>query len=749
MKKTMEFSENKAAGADSREHEFLFGTSFVPYAKAADMPMSEWEKDIISMKKLGFKVFRPFTAWDRIEVEEGEYDFSKLDYDFELAEKHGLGIFLNAGGLFNNSCGAYPPRWLLRNYNCQHIVSDPQAVTVPFGPRRYLCMDDPIYVEKSESFLKKVIERYSSCDALLAWVIWNEPYISKNGCFCSCTTERFIQWLKEKYHGDLDELNKIWGSEFPVNYISWDEVQPPLGAGFLFGGYVPKLDWMRFNEDNLCGHIRRIHEMVKRLDPRKRPTTGNMVWTAPSDGYSGHSCIDIWKMGQSMDVLGYSHYTLFNEPAYLKASRLDKVRCASRDPDKKFFVLETEGGPLGWCGNEDVPGGIIHSWDGPRRESTYYQAVLHGTKAILPFKFRGRVSDNQTDEYNIMAWDGEITERALLNAGVSNSLQKIAPSVNRTKYTAEVAVYSSGESMKFTSVAVIKEAWKDAIEGAYKIFWDANIPVDYVGERELLNDGLHKYKMLLIPFGINISRDGAKAIAAYVSQGGYVIADFYFGGKDEDGNMNLRAPGFGLDKVFGGYFNDVLQLHPEKDECVVMGGGFPKFKAYHAIHSMHSYDGATVLGSFGSGAPAVIENRYGKGRTLLFGTMLFSSYKHGIDNRVGDMILRAAESVGIRSEFGVSGSKGEADSLKNVEIGTMDKGSVYFLINHNEKPVSFELAFKNDVGTAEFQELRSGKRIRMESGRLPLAMEPFETFILTASSPRLKNSNKPSNDSRE
>ena len=98
----------------SDKNELYFGVAYCPYAKSGDIPSEYFERDIITMKKLGMNIIRPFVAWDRIEREEGVYDFSKLDLIFDLAAKHDMKILLNLGGTLTSWAAMYPPRYIVR-----------------------------------------------------------------------------------------------------------------------------------------------------------------------------------------------------------------------------------------------------------------------------------------------------------------------------------------------------------------------------------------------------------------------------------------------------------------------------------------------------------------------------------------------------------------------------------------------------------------------------------------------------------
>ena len=99
---------------DSR---FLYGASVAPYAKSSDWPAEEYEQDMKELEKLNFNVIRIFVPQDRIEYAEHRYDFSRQDAVMDLAARHGIGVLLTVGGVFDNLQGIYPPQWLAPGYS--------------------------------------------------------------------------------------------------------------------------------------------------------------------------------------------------------------------------------------------------------------------------------------------------------------------------------------------------------------------------------------------------------------------------------------------------------------------------------------------------------------------------------------------------------------------------------------------------------------------------------------------------------
>ena len=65
-------------------------------------------------------------------------------------------------------------------------------------------------------------------------------------CYCPLCQDAFRSWLRDKYKGDLDELNRQWWTGFwSHTYTSWEQIQPPSPLGEM-STHGLNLDWKRF-----------------------------------------------------------------------------------------------------------------------------------------------------------------------------------------------------------------------------------------------------------------------------------------------------------------------------------------------------------------------------------------------------------------------------------------------------------------------------------------------------------------------
>ncbi len=708
---------------NSVSNKLRFGVSYCPYAKSGDVDMSVWDRDFKTMKELHFNAVRCFVAWDRIEIEEGQFDFSKVDRIFELAEKYEMDVLLNVGGVFATFGGIYPPRWLIRDYHCQEVVKDPQHPETSFGPHKLLCTDDDLYQSKAEAFTVRMVKRYANQKSLFGWNVWNEAYLQPQ-CYCPRTLAKFRNWLKAKYNDNLDALNTIWGTEFPVCYRKWEEIEPGLGTGFLASGFVARLDWLHFNQDRVASWVDRVNDLVHEHDRLKRPTSSNIVTTAVYGDVSWHGIPDLWSQARHLDITGFSFYSDIEREGRVSAlnSGLSSVRGSSNDPAKGFWVLETEAGQV--YNPTACPPEVA---DGLRRESTHWLSVLHGAKAILLWKFGGRATDTQTDTFNLTAWDGSITERAKLNAKVAETfLSNEKLFLNRT-YQSKVAVLHSSDNALYTHVANLFREWQLARYGASRVFRDLHIPTDCVSDVQVREEGiLSKYKVLVVPCALSLDKLLADAIADFIRKGGVVIADQRFGIFNENAVNQLQAPGQGLRKLFGAYINDFLLGAESTDVSLSDGGSLTVNGNYRSI--LHVQDkNCQILGAWPDKSTAIISRQVEKGQVLWFGYQPFRDYELKPSVDFSTFLGKALQKHGITSDYEITGLSPKDE----VEIGALsdDNGTkTHFLINLSPRDLVFMLRVKSAQGA--LRDILSENSYDFSAGACEILLPAWQTRIL-------------------
>ena len=701
--------------------ELYFGAAYCPYAKSGDVPTEYFERDIITMKKLGMNIIRPFVAWDRIEREEGVYDFGKLDLLFDLAYRHGMKILLNLGGTLTSWAAMYPPRYIVRKKGVQELKLAPYDPP-QFGPVRKLCMDDPYFLERAKLFLDLCAERYCRHPALAAWSLWNEPFYHGDGCFCPLTLAKFRDFLREKYGGDIAKLNEKWGTEFPVDYLSFDEAEPGVYVSFSGGGYGPCVDFLKFNRSRVAGWLEVVREAIERHNPRHLAIGVNVAVTAAYRTAGQHNYPSMLDQNFCADVPGFSAYTFFammEEAPYLTAAANAWCRSGGKDPAAGFWAVEGEAGQISYL--PDRHDRVERGW----RTAANYQLMANGAKMLMFWKFGGRATDTQTDQYNLTGFDGSVTERAEELSQSGKAFLAMRDILAGSCVHARAAILLAPDTELARICDKSYPEYVDACHGAFRILNELHIECDIVDER-MFRLKKERYKVLIAPETIFLNEKFAHEIADFVAAGGTLIADHRFAQKREDSLQFQTVPGHGLQKAFGCFVNDFT--FARSDEVFAVEG-FDPVPLKDLFHAHLNLTGASSLADYSRGGTALAVNAFGKGKVCCWGFPVFQIFRKAKTTEklaaIRELFRRFCAEAGVVPDIGIAG-----DDFFQMQTGVLCQNDdpagdkVCFLINFSDRELVCRVRLP---AFASCREVPSGKEI--DARELDLAFGPYETKI--------------------
>ncbi len=696
------------------------GATYAPLAKATEVDVSEWDADLERFAKLGLNTFRLFIAWDRIEIKRGVKDFSKVDLAFELAAKHRLQVIANVGGTFTNLQAIYPPRWLLSELDCQRVVEDFGAEANAVPPRIKLCYDDPKFQREAMSFIKEAVARYKDRPELIAWSGWNEP--RKPNCFCRHTLALYREWLKRKY-GALEKLNAAWSSEFPLEFGSWDEINPQLKTGFEHGGYAPWMDWDEFRAWNRAEKFRLVTKTIKEVD-EEHPVLSHLCGPHDSDTFD---CEDIG---------GTSIYTYFHngrERGELSDAKLNAVlrwnsawmasgyRKDRYEPES-FWVLETEAGPVSWVHNL-----MPKTYSARKMNARDMIFVGSGARCVLRWLYRSRISDSQAGEFNLVGWDGSTTERAEEFGRLAKFLDANANLfLNSAPAKEEVAILTEQDGM---------ERLFQAEEMAQKYIWlrdvwhailaDAGFQAKPITSKQIYGGRLDGVKALVVPMRPYVDAKLAAALEDFAAKGGLVVAESPFATKDMRGVHWERTPGSGLDEVFKVQVYDLEKLF--EDKC----GGIPAFD-FKAI--MRLKKGAKVEAKFEDGAPAIVSSVHGKGGALLFASIVSARYEWANGAPLRKTLRKSFERVGAKPWHKLECAKKDGEATKSVLYrGLPDGASLLTVVNFGEDFDKLKITLERFGARPEIEALGASDadmKLKISGNTVGMDAKPFAWAVL-------------------
>ena len=392
----------------------------------------------------------------------------------------------------------------------------------------------------------------------------------------------FRRWLQARY-GTVERLNEAWGER----YESFDAVTPPHGVPPVRNP-AAWLDWRRANVAFIGEFLQWEAQLARRQWPAM-PLMTNMA--GPLDWWFAWRCADNFECAVSLDSVGIDIYPSGWVPRQFPGYAMDMARGVAQG--RPVDVVECEVyDPRKWPGlSEQQLAALL------RAEVWTY--IGHGARGVLLWRLAGAPQDALTEGgFNPrVAAMRELTHLAgMLRLG------------DFRKPPTEVAVVVDPEVyLYYTATQEEPPYFLDkAGMGMHGAVREAGYEADVIFAEQVRRGQAEHYKVLLLAEPVMVDPTLAEALAAFVRQGGLLVAEAPFAEVDLHGNGWPALPGAGLDQVFG------IKTAPRQapadaitaDGTELTAGGFQRDV---------QPSGATVIGRFADGRPAVTLNRYGDG----------------------------------------------------------------------------------------------------------------------------------------
>ncbi len=625
----------------------MFGVAYYP----EHWPRRRWKSDALLMKRAGFKVVRLAEfAWEKIEPDDGVFDFSWLDDVVELLGAEGIDVVLGTPT-------AAPPAWLVEKHpNILPVRRD--GTRMSFGGRHHNCHSNDIFRESVEIIVRSMAVHYRDNPHVKGWQVDNELGNSHEElCYCDSCRYHFHAWLQRKY-GTIDALNAAWGTVFwSQTYTHFTQIPMPLATP---NSHNPALllDWHRFTSD-LIVDFQRIQVAIIRDECREHFVTHNFM------GFAGK--VDYHLLCGDLDFVSHDQYPLGFEgesgavrPAAESAMPLDFIRGLK---STRFWIMEQQSGAAGWetIGPTPRPG-QIRLWTA--------QSIAHGADAVLFFRWRTSPSGTEQYWHGILPHSGDPGARY---EEVAKTVRELDPVLESLKggdiRKSRVAILFSYDQLWAFDIQPHHPdlRYLDHIGRYYSEFHRRNIAVDFVG----LSDELAAYDLVFAPMVFLVNDELVAKLRAYVENGGVLLATMRSGVKDwNNGVLSEMLPGpFG--RVFG------IQI-PDYD-CL---RGVTQGVRYEGIEETVSL-WADIIETAGAAPVAVYAKDYYADRPAITEHAWEAGTAYYVGTELGDavrrrLVARVLESAGIENGY---------DTPDGVEavVRSSDRGEVLFLLNHTDQ----------------------------------------------------------------
>ena len=612
----------------------------VEYYRAPAPKLDCWDADFARLRASGFRVVRSFTYWNWMEPRPGIYELDDFDYMFDLAEKHGLSVWLDIVLGTHGAC----PEWLTREHPDMRVVNhrgqraEPDAgPAYPQGAMIH-CYDHPAWREYGGGLLRHVVHRYKDRPSLLIWGLWDGANLAsvwhRDGdgypCYCQNTITKYKDWLRERF--TLDSLN----TRFSRRYRRWEDVEPPRSDQNV----VEMLLYREFHYENLANHLQWMVDEVEEIDPHHEVRSHGGWSPRPWDERCAR-IVDSWGMSMSSNNL------LTSDDPYQIADRafsFDWSRSAGRNGrwwNEEIYAGMSRGG-VTWKKQSD-----------PRELTTLlWMTLACGAAGTMFWQYRPEYLSFESPGYNLVALDGEPTPRFDAAAHAIAQIEGLAEHLPLECPRADVGIVYHPESQELFSYNGESDRFLADLRGVYRTLWTHGIAADIITPRMDWSG----YRLLFLPNVTLMDAETQERIEQTLQESPetHLVAEGSFGMYSADGQSSYRPPEGFADR-FGVRVADFSAVTPHDIECgrniveTTYGQATIQTPCGYAI--LEPRNDTRSIASF-SGDTVAVQTR--DQRFTWFGFTLSAGFG---DVGQSDLVLGLADEFGIHPAVSVEGDR--------------------------------------------------------------------------------------------
>ncbi len=645
----------------------VLGTCYYP----EHWDKSLWEEDLRRMQAVGIEVVRIAEfAWSKVELHEGEFDFSFFDEFLALTEKVGMKVIFCTPT-------ATPPAWLTEKYP-EVLNARPDGVLYRHGMRRHYNYNSKKYWELSAIIVEAFAKNYAKHPSIIGWQLDNEFNCELWEFYSESDTLRFREFLQEKYK-TLDNLNDAWGTAFwNQTYTDWNEVYVPRTTAWGNNNPHLLLDYKRFISDSVCRYAKMQSDILKKyIKPGDFITTnsifGNMDCCRMTEESLDFMCYD------SYPNFGYCLNDFENLTKDLNDRKWSRNLMEARAISPIFAIMEQQSGStgnhIGMEGPAPRPGQIT-LWT--------MQSIAHGADYISYFRWRTCTFGSEMYWHGILDYSGR-DNRRLKEIGEVHKKLATMKDIAGSYYKAELGFlkeYDNGWDAEL-------DTWHSRIEWASQTAWfkaaqKSHTPMDFCYLDHMTAEELSKYKVLVYPHAVILKPESVAKLEEYVRRGGTLLLGCRTGYKDATGKcVMLKLPGL-LCELAGTDIPEYSYVAPDDETPYAIWNGKKLTMATFNDLLAPVCGGkveATYQNAYYEGTPALISKETGAGKTYYFGgafdeeTALVFIEEFGLKNPYKDIIslpecceIAVREKEGAEYIFVLNYSKEETEITLKKEL---------------------------------------------------------------------------------
>ena len=569
---------------------------------------SQWERDLKQMHELGFEFthFAEF-AWAQLEPQEGVYDFSWLDRAVALAAKYDLKVVMCTST-------ATPPVWLSRKYP-EILLKSEDGTVQDHGARQHASFASPVYRKLAYRMIEELARHYGNDSRIIGWQLDNEPAVQFD--YNQAAEEAFREFLKEKYHYNIQELNAAWGTAFWSEvYSRFEEITLPKTAQ-MFMNHHQILDYRRFAAKQTNDFLNEQCRLIKKYAKNQWVTTNYIP--DYDKGHIGGS--------KDLDFVSYTRYMVYgdNEGIGRRGYRVgNPLRIAMandffRPVNGTYGVMELQPGQVNWGSINPQPlPGAVRLW--------LWSVFAGGSDFICTYRYRQPLYGTEQYHYGIVGTDGVTVtpggrEYEQFMKEIRSLRKDYRPKEDKpeTYLKRKTAILWNPENYWSIDRQKQNATWNTFahVDKYYRTLKSYAAPVDFISEEK----DFSQYPVMIVPAYQLADKELVARWKKYVEEGGNLVLTCRTAQKDRFGRLPEAPFGSMIDELTGNHMEFYDLLLPQDPGQVKMDGKVYTWNTWGEILQPGASNEvwATYTNEFYEGKPAVTFRKLGKGSVTYIG----------------------------------------------------------------------------------------------------------------------------------
>ena len=623
---------------------------------------SQWGRDLKQMHELGFEFthFAEF-AWAQLEPQEGVYDFSWLDRAVALAAKYDLKVVMCTST-------ATPPVWLSRKYP-EILLKSEDGTVQDHGARQHASFASPVYRKLAYRMIEELARYYGNDSRIIGWQLDNEPAVQFD--YNQAAEEAFREFLKEKYHHNIQELNAAWGTAFWSEvYSRFEEITLPKTAQ-MFMNHHQILDYRRFAAKQTNDFLNEQCRLIKKYAKNQWVTTNYIP--DYDKGHIGGS--------KDLDFVSYTRYMVYgdNEGIGRRGYRVgNPLRIAMandffRPVNGTYGVMELQPGQVNWGSINPQPlPGAVRLW--------LWSVFAGGSDFICTYRYRQPLYGTEQYHYGIVGTDGVTVtpggrEYEQFMKEIRSLRKDYRPKEDKpeTYLKRKTAILWNPENYWSIDRQKQNATWNTFahVDKYYRTLKSYAAPVDFISEEK----DFSQYPVMIVPAYQLADKELVARWKKYVEEGGNLVLTCRTAQKDRFGRLPEAPFGSMIDELTGNHMEFYDLLLPQDPGQVKMDGKVYTWNTWGEIlqPSASNEVWATYTNEFYEGKPAVTFRKLGKGSVTYIGV---DSSDGALERQVLDKLYSRLQIEVMNLPYGV----------------TMEyRNGLGIVLNYSDQPYQFAL----------------------------------------------------------